>query len=140
MSADIILAFWDELEKVAAPVHTPLMFDAMRRELLKIAGETPSYPDRALAAAPLAGATVGGLWGLASPQAFNPEALFTSLKGHGAGLRGRAVSGVLGAGLGATTAWLPSTVRDAYRAILPQRPQTPAVWNPAQYPVIMRRQ
>jgi len=99
MGGDIvILSFWGELEKIA---------------------EERSLTDRALAAAPAAGAVAGGVWGAADPRAFNPSGLFPSLaKSHG-GLRSRAVSGLLGAGLGATTGWLPSVARDAYRAMTP---------------------
>ena len=85
-------------------------------ELEKVGKETKT--DKVLMALPGIGAILGGAWGAASPAAFSPEALFPKYIKQ-VGLRskqGRALSGLLGAGAMATTGWLPSTLRDTYRA------------------------
>ena len=97
---------------------------AMWTELEKISGE---MTDRALHAAPGVGAVVGGVAGAARPNLFNPESLFPKLRGKGTSAKSRVVSGVLGAGLGATTGWLPTALRDAKRAVLNQKSKTAEV-------------
>lgn len=81
-------------------------------EKIAVAGEKPSKTDRTLKALPGVGAAAGAAWGASSPNAFNPQSLFPKIKNvRSAG--GRAASGVLGAGMLATTAWLPSALKDA---------------------------
>jgi hypothetical protein len=92
----VYLAMWDELEKISEESTT----------------------DRVLKAAPGVGAVAGGVWGVASPTAFNPASLFTGLKDKVHGIKGRGASAVLGAGLGATTTWIPSALRDSKRAVM----------------------
>ena len=92
-----------------------IMAHAFHDEMEKISRE--STTDRVLAAAPGVGAIAGGAFGAARPTAFDPGTIFKSLKGKGHTSKGRVVSGILGAGLGATTGWLPSTLRDGYKAV-----------------------
>ena len=74
--------------------------------------------DRTLQALPGIGAILGGAFGGANPDAFNPEALFPKyIKKVGINSpQARAMSALLGAGTMATIGWLPSTLRDTYRA------------------------
>jgi len=110
MNSVVEYAFFDELEKIA---NQP--------GLNQIA--TPNYQtkrsttDRVMSALPAAGAVAGGAHGYTHTKAFSPKALFPALKNPKFKGRAKVVSGVLGAGLGATTAWLPSAFRDAARAV-----------------------
>lgn len=89
-----------------------------RRRLVKLA-QQPSTTDRAIAAAPGVGAVMGGAWGVLDPKAFNPTGLMPRIVNSPYGFRGRLVSGILGAGLGASTGALPMALRDTYRATRP---------------------
>lgn len=93
---------------------------AFWEELKKIAQEKETTTDKVLKAAPGVGAVAGGVWGGLDPKAFAPKSLMPRLVKSNRSLGGRAVSAVLGAGMGATTAWLPSAVRDTYRTLKPQ--------------------
>ena len=74
--------------------------------------------DRTLQALPGIGAILGGAFGGVNPDAFSPEALFPKyIKKVGINSpQARAMSALLGAGTMATIGWLPSTLRDTYRA------------------------
>lgn len=87
-----------------------------------------STAQRVMRAAPGAAAIAGGVWGAASPNAFNPGSMFKSLDRAGAhSVKGRIASGLLGAGLTGTTAALPSVLHDSYRALRPQQAKTASV-------------
>jgi hypothetical protein len=97
----------------------PAFLQGFFGELEKIAREKreqPSTTDRVLKAAPGMAGVAGGVAGAAAPNAFNPEAFFPKIKAKSS--QGRAVSGLLGAGTAATTAWLPGAARDSYKALL----------------------
>jgi hypothetical protein len=71
--------------------------------------------DRAMDAGPGIGAVIGGTLGAAAPDRLEPEKLVKALAGRP--VARRVGAGVIGAGIGASTGWLPATIRDASRAI-----------------------
>lgn len=76
---------------------------------------------RVMKALPGIAAIGGGAWGAIDPKAFNPESLMPRLVPHARSVRGRIVSGVLGAGLTGTAAALPLMLRDTKRAIFKRK-------------------
>jgi hypothetical protein len=106
------------------------------RDMQKGAQEQPTLTDRVFQAAPGIGALGGAAWGATSPQAFDPTSLFKSIKSPSSA-KGRAVSGLLGAGLGATSLWLPSALRDAAKAVVQP---TPPMKDVRSAPLIIQKQ
>jgi hypothetical protein len=100
-------------------ISSPIAARSFVNELEKISEQ--SGVDRVLQAGPGVGAVIGGTVGAIDPKKFDPGTIFKSLRGKGGTAKGRVVSGVLGAGLGATTGWLPSVIRDAVRAAKPRK-------------------
>ena len=94
-----------------------MLAQSMWTELEKIAKDKdePSKTDRALEALPGVGALAGGAAGAVDPKRFDPGWFKKGLKGTGA--KGRVVSGLMGAGTGATIGWIPSALRDAKDAL-----------------------
>ena len=91
---------------------------AYRAASMKKTSEERTRTDRVLHVLPGVGAVIGGTVGAAMPTKFDPSVVSKNLKPHSVG--GRIVSGLLGAGLGGTTMWLPSAVRDTKRALSKQ--------------------
>jgi hypothetical protein len=74
------------------------------RERKKEAQREMSRTDKALKFAPGAGAVAGGAYGFANPAS---KAIGSS------NLKSRFAGAIIGAGLGATTGWLPQAVKDS---------------------------
>tara|TARA_Y100000034_G_scaffold135869_1_gene209520 strand:+ start:4525 stop:5346 length:822 start_codon:yes stop_codon:yes gene_type:complete len=88
-----------------------LLAQAMWTELEKIA----EAGERAMKAAPGVGAVIGGVAGAANPDLFDPRTIVKKTKGST--IKGRIISGVMGAGAGATTGWLPQALKDTKDAL-----------------------
>jgi len=80
--------------------------------------------DKALTIAPGAASIGGAAWGVSSPHAFKPGALFgKKIVPKVTGVRGRVASGLLGASLMGGLASVPKHVRESYLALRPKQKQ-----------------
>ena len=111
MDSVVEYAFFDELEKISNSQPGLNQIPMPNYQTKK-----RSTTDRVMSALPAAGAVAGGAYGYTHKDMFNPKQMFPALKNPRLKGRAKVVSGILGAGLGATTAWFPAAFRDAAKA------------------------